>query len=440
MMKQILKLLIATPLALFISMFLSVSHASSTFDLSLSSAILFALNNNPDVGIAKQREVQTFYSIEEVRSALYPQVNMGAAIGMQYNDPSSGTSPLTSDTRTNSEVSLLMRQIVFDGFGTLEAVKERETRYRSSQYATKLERQEVMVQVVENYLSVLAAQKNLRLQENFIAELEELVGQIRLQFEAGAASKAKLDYANSRLAFAKTNLTNARSSLNDTISNLEALTGKLPNFQALEPSFLYAQKASLDDYITYLFQNNLDFKINRTDKKALEHAYYVEAAERMPSVTFQVEAAQKHDDGGISGMTREAAAFFQMNYTIFDGYAVEASQNKIMAQMKELDYNGIKLARELRRDVKLLYNQLTATEENSLINAEEIQANEDLQNLNRENFESGSIDVIELIEGEERLVASKIRKHTLVSDLYQNTYELLLLIGSLDKNYFCKSC
>ena len=429
-------------LAFIVSVFVPVTtlQADDQFELSMSSAILFALNNNPDVGIAKEKEVQAYYSIDEIRATLYPQAAITSTLGMQYNDPAAGTSPVTSDIRTTNDISFLVTQNIFDGFSTLEEIRGSQEQYNSARYTTELERQKVMVDVVTNYLGVLQAQKDLVLQEKFILDLEDLVGKIRLQFEAGAAPKAKVDYASARLAFARSQLTTARSSYRDTISNLEAITGKLPDFRAMEPDFLYAQKAKLDDYINFVFKNNKELLVNEADKRALEHSYYAEKASLLPRISLNVSGAQKQDDGGRTGLNREAKVALQLNHTLYDGGGSEAARKKILSQIRELEYNDVRLAKDLRRDVKQLYNQLSASEENLIINAEEIQANKDLQKLNRQNFESGTIDIIELIEGEERLVASKIRKHQLVTDIYTNTYELLLLIGLLDKDYFCKTC
>ena len=94
-------------LAFLVSVFVPVTNlqADDQFELSMSSAILFALNNNPDVGIAKEKEVQAYYSIDEIRATLYPQAAITSTLGMQYNDPAAGTSPVTSDIRTTNDIS-----------------------------------------------------------------------------------------------------------------------------------------------------------------------------------------------------------------------------------------------------------------------------------------------------------------------------------------------
>ena len=416
------------------------AEQAAGFELSLPSAILFALNNNPDVQISEEREEQGYYSIEEIRADLYPQIQMAADIGLQYNDPATGFTPSTGNIRTSTEVSFTIQQILFDGFRTLENINQQHATNKSLSYETDVLTRDVILEVVTAYLNILQGQKTLRAQERLVDRISDLVSKIELQFEAGAASKTELDYASSRLLFAQSQLTNVRSTLNDSISELESQTGALPEFVTLEPEFLYAQKTELQSYLNYMFKNNADFKANQYKKRALEHKYYTEEAARYPSFNAQVGGKQTTDDGGASGMYREFEASVKMSYKIFDGHLLDATQDKIMSQMRELEYTDLTLAKDLRRDAEQLYNQLESVEDNLRINADEIATNEVLQALNRKNFESGSIDIIELIEGEERLVDSLSRKYGFVTDIYRNTYELLLLVGVLDKTYFCKSC
>ena len=70
----------------------------------------------------------------------------------------------------------------------------------------------------------------------------------------------------------------------------------------------------------------------------------------------------------------------------------------------------------------------------------EISSSEGLQELNRQNFEEGNLDLIKLIEGEERLNAAYEKLHQQRSDLYLAAYKLLLDVGILKKEFFCKDC
>src|SRR5690606_131485 len=136
---------------------------------------------------------------------------------------------------------------------------------------------------------------------------------------------------------------------------------------------------------------------------------------------------------GPIGRDQDVRAFFDLSWTLFDGWARDAKVGKIRSQINELDIKDQKIIKELKRDIKQFYNQILATRQSIDVTLDEIASNESLQELNMENFELGNIDVIELIEGEERLNASKLKLNGQVADLYLNTYRLLLTIGYLEK-------
>jgi len=52
----------------------------------------------------------------------------------------------------------------------------------------------------------------------------------------------------------------------------------------------------------------------------------------------------------------------------------------------------------------------------------------------------GEGNLINLIEGEERLNSAIIKQNQLRRDLLLNTYQLIRIAGLMDKQIFCKSC
>ena len=133
-------------------------------------------------------------------------------------------------------------------------------------------------------------------------------------------------------------------------------------------------------------------------------------------------------------------ALFEVSYEIFDGFSRKAANERVKSQVKEIDIQKQKIIKELKRQIKLYYNQLDSIRAAIDSTQDEIISNEALQELNRENFKLGTINLIELIEGEERLNSARIREHRLTYELYLTTYQLLLEVGSLEEQYFCNSC
>lgn len=404
--------------------------------LTLESAVLFAFHENPDIQISKLREEQAFYAAEIAKSDFYPQLDITTEFSQQYNAPSR-----TTPTDDSYKVALAARQRIFDGSSTKENVAYKEQQHQSTAIYTEIEQEEVLFKVIENYLSILRLQKTSQHNQRLVNVLADISNKVSYSVDIGGSSQAKLDYSKARLAFAKTQITETITALNDAINDLEALTGPLPPFKAVLPQNIKISQYQLNEYQDLAREYNNEVILNQSDHKALEHQWRSEKGKKKPQINFELTATQSNDDGGVSvGQKREGRAILEMRYNIFDGWKRDNTMNRIQSRIKELEVTNSKIDKDLTRDIKQAYNQLSAIQKSIQATDDEIQANLSLQKLNQENFELGTIDIIELIEGEERLNIAYAKRHQLISDYYMNMYGLVLRVGLIDKTFFCVSC
>lgn len=407
--------------------------------LSLNSIVLFALSDNPDVKMALAREEQAQANVGKARAKFFPLIDLVAEGGQEFNDPAGG---VVSGGHSNlsRRYTFTARQMVYDWNQTESALRQQKQLEKSSALDTQVNIENTLTDTIQYYLQMLEYQRTMKDTTAFLLRMRGLVKTVSDTYEAGAASKATLDYAKSRLASAENDLNSARSSYNDAVSNLEYLTGKLPAFVAENPDDLDPTRLDLNGYIKMAEAQNTGVELGASDLQAL--AYKLKAAKRAsyPTVNFLVTGEQTFNDSGETEMKDNVEGMLQVNYRLFDGHERKEQVNLVRAQIKELEVNQEKILKDLRREIKLAYNQITATQESIKQAQKEIAASEALQNLNRENFDQGSISIIELIEGEERLNFARNKLHTLSSSLYLDTYRLLITAGILEKGFFCDTC
>lgn len=417
-------------------------NAPKDLQLSLSTIILFALENNPDIGIAYARKMQAFHSIGEVQAKLYPQASLNASLSRDLNDPASGADVEAGQSRVTgtSSVNVSVTQLLFDGFSSIEVIKNREELERTADIQIDIAAQKVIRETIEAYLNVYRSQSVYLDRVRFLRRMREISDKIEVMAEAGAASQAKVGFAKARLAFARTEMQNIKAELNDAISSLEFLTGELPEFTAKRPEELDPSVLDIDFYLDMAVKQNKQMLLNDSNKKALEHQLNSEAGKELPSVSFDFNFNQRYNDGGEVGSERDIVSAITVSYDLFDGFKKKSVQKRVMSQIDEVDFKRNKVLKTLERDIKLSYNQIESIQQNLVVTEEEIAANIDVQRLNYENFELGNIDIIELIEGEERLNSSRSRRYSEITDLYVNSFELLKLVGALQKQSFCGSC
>ncbi|MCB1580371.1 MAG: TolC family protein [Rhodospirillales bacterium] len=414
---------------------------SEGFPISLNSMVLFALYENPDINLLKAREEQTYYSIKEKEASYYPEVVLDVDGGREFNDPATGGTPGSSGTNNTGGIKLSLSQLVFNGFKTSHEIRNRENLNKASQFRTQATIEEVINETVENYLKALRFQKDITVIEQLLIDVNRHVSTIEEMFEAGAAGKVMLEYATSRQAFATTELNRAHSSLNDAISNLEFLVGKLPpDFLAISPEELRPSKLDMQYYLKAIEENNNQVLAGLTEIAAMKETLKAEKGKYMPEVRFNLLADQSHNDGGRIGRQTELSAKFRLNYKLFDGGKRDAAVKRIRGQVSELNYKKEQIVKELKKEVKLAYNQVDANKTALALTDIEISSNIGQTRLNEENFKLGNINVIELIESNERLKDAYLKKNKLNYEMHLNAYSLLVLTNILQKEYFCETC
>jgi len=422
---------------------LSIKTSASTkpLEISLNSIVMFALNNNPDIEIFWQRYMQSKYSVKEAQADYFPQVTFNAQTGREYNDPTAGTTTPQAGTNFNAKYGLSVEQLIFDGFSTLEDVRKRKLLSENAFWKTQAKVEEIIAETIEVYLDVVRYQKELDAVSVLLENIKKTVGIIEDQYEAGASGKVMLDYANSRLASAVTEFKRAQSSLNDSISNLEYLTGKLPpTFKAYYPEELNPDKLDLQYYLDTLKELNSDVVASGYEVDSVRHALREQKGKYLPEINLVIQTNQSHNDGGSIGRENDASATIRLEHTIFDGFKREAASKRIQSQITEASVKRQKAIKEITREVKQAYNQVTASRDSLKITNEEIRSSKDLMEINEENFKSGNINVIELIESAERLNGAKLKKIKLNDDLYKNAYTLLIKASIIDQSFFCEGC
>jgi len=411
-------------------------------ELSVATIVLFALDNSPEVGIAVQKAEQSDAQIRETQSGLYPQATLRADLAREFNDPSSGGDLEAGQSAiTGTAVfGVGVTQLLFDGFKTQERIKQNKKKYQSRLLKADKARQDVVIETIAQYLNVYRTQRSFTLMRQFVERLESIYNKIEISYEAGATSKSKLNYAKSRLAFARSDAQKKGAELKDSLSALEFLTGKLPPFLAVKPDELDPSVLDLDFYLEMAAQHNYDVEISDADIQAAEHEYRSEKGNYFPTLNFRVDYEQRNDDGGQIGMEKDVSGTLAVNYNLFDGGKRSHVSDRLIARRTELEIKRSKVLKELQKKIKQSYNQILSIQSNLLLTQEEIDSNSEVRRLNYEKFELGEIDIIELIEGEERLITAVRKKNVEEADLYSNTFKLLQQVGALQGQSFCGSC
>ncbi len=402
---------------------------------SLMFMLGLALEKNPEIMMALQREQQAHFSMKQARAYRYPSLEFTGTYGPEYNDPSSTSAidpNITRDVAPGRNSSLSLLKLLYDGGTSKYELRRREEVTNASALETRIVAEDIVSDLVEAYTDVLRFQRDNTDAQQFVVEMQSLTDTLETMFDAGAASKVELDFARSRLASARAETGEVRASLNDAFSNLEFLTGPIDDFIAIEPLRIESTALlPMEDYVTQGMQGNADIMLNQSNQTAARHRIRAENGKRMPTVEFEIRSETLADEGGQLDTRYTHEAKFNVNYLLFDGFNRKFARDGAKARLTELEYEKDMLKKQVKRRISRAYNQVTANQITLAAAGDEVKANKELQRLNRKNLEKGNINIIELIDVEERLYNAQSNRHRLNAEIYQNYYELLLASGLL---------
>lgn len=413
--------------------------------LSLESTILFAVTQNPGIKAEVEKIKQANSAIKEARAAYYPQVSLNLRGGHEYDDPAAlpaGSSVVDKvPAELNSyDAGLVINQVLFNGFATDEEVERRKSLMTSATYGSLVAIEGVLHNAIEYYTNVWRYQRAVVETQSFVESLQKTGAKIKLMNEAGAESKAKREYVESRVANAETELNTAKASLADALSSLEALTGPLPVFTAQRPLQMDPTLRKLDSYYQLARADNNRLKLNSSDRDAVEHQIKEADAAYLPTVGVELDGRHGYDVGGHVGNTWNASAMLTMDYKLFDGFARDATEDRLKSQKAETEFRQKQLELDTDKDIRKSYNQILAAKQDLSSNMKEIMSSENLQDLYQKQFELGEGDIITMIEGAERLHGARLSSFKLESNIVMDSYTLLQTAGALRKERFCASC
>ncbi len=209
---------------LFLCVFLGVS----TYAMTLEESVSYALQNNYDLQQKNISIKQSKYIRESKRSKKFGRLDLIASYD-HYNNART-LSPLTpmsivgtpdgaySIPATNDMLSIgvAYNVVLFDGYKQRISYEISDLAYKSSSIQTHLSREELIYNVRNVYISILALQELIDAQNIYTKSQERLFNRIEKEFELG--SKSKLDCLK-----AKTSVTSSISKSDSLQANLNIL-------------------------------------------------------------------------------------------------------------------------------------------------------------------------------------------------------------------------
>lgn len=338
--------------------------SGATYADSLNEAVQFSMITNPEVLFNTARGLSAKQAIDKAKGAYWPSVDLTGGSGREKSDnPTTraleGAGPQILN-RIESNVEL--RQSLFAGGGIVNEIKRNEFLWQGQMWKTQGVAEDLALNVVERYLSVLLHEKLLALADKNLLEHRHVFSMIKDRGEAGLARAAEVDQATARLALAEANRITAEANLREARIAYAKVVGKwpehlhsphVPTRSELPKTLPMAIERGLDNHPTV--------KATYADVKQAKSQYEVAQAAYMPRVDLVLSAGRNRNLDGLVGKNDDNLAMVRMTYNVFRGGADMARVRETAYQVQEAFEVKNRALIDLKEAIRLSWNAWQAS-------------------------------------------------------------------------------
>jgi len=205
----------------------SANGWSATTSLTIDDLIKIALDNNPEIEIARQQYIGREGVVTQARSAYLPHLAAGADYG--YAGVDSRSVQETPDEDNVGHGLLQASQLIYD-FGRTTGLIDGVSFDRDATAENlKQTYHDIVFLVKDNFYAVLQFQRLITVAEQAVTNYEQQLYRAQKYYEAGVRTRIDVTNANVNLSNQKLNLLQANSNLKTSRVSLEKVLGNIPN-------------------------------------------------------------------------------------------------------------------------------------------------------------------------------------------------------------------
>nr|WP_242521756.1 TolC family outer membrane protein [Motiliproteus sp. SC1-56] len=398
----------------------------------METAVFKTIDGNPEIGAVLDQYHAREDAIGVARSGYLPRIDLEGGYGWEETDTpglrARGDHP---EELTRQELSLNLRQMLFDGFRTPSDVARASAEAEAHRYLVQAEAEDLALRTAEVYLAVLQASEELALAEENLKAHERIHSQIKQRTDQGIGSSSELDQAEGRLARAHSNRVAAANNLADAQRNFEQVVGEMPTDLQRPENGQLTLPASLADAEAQAQQQHPTLMAARLDVEAASEQIDVFKSRNYPQLSFEVNSSWGDDFDGIKGHNNDARAMLKLRYNLFSGFEDTHETARAVHQREEAREVLERAARQVKEGLGLAWNAHRFLDEQQPYLKRHVEASASTLEAYTKQFELGRRTLMDLLDMEnERFEAEKalLRGRT---DLVLARYRVLNATGSL---------
>jgi len=391
---------------------------------TLSDALKLTYRQNPDLEAARARLRAVVEQVPQALAGFRPKFFVdGTAESVR------GQTELADSDRDTFGISASVLQNLYAGGGTTAAVARAEAEVRSERARLYATEEEVLLQAVVAYTSVVRDREVLRIAINNADRLKQHLAATRDRFEVGEVARTDVAQSEARYARGLADVESARADLASSLAEYRRVVGQEAGELVTEPA-IEALPATLEEAYALSDKHPL-IEAARYRLTAARQAFLEARAGLLPTVDLQGRLSYTEEPTALVDWQRDARIGVNVSIPLYQGGAVYArvrqARQTVAQRQRELDA----AVRQVQKQVGEAWERLLAAAELIRAFESQVKANEiALRGVQEENL-VGTRTVLDVLDAEQELFDSRTGLVRATQSHVQASYQLKSAIGQL---------
>lgn len=405
--------------------------STSAHALSLIEAVRIAVASNPEIGEAIANREAIEFELEQGRGLFRPRVDLEARIGGEYRWRENSGGPDNGDWLNRRDASLVVRQLLFDGYETQSEVERQASRVDGASFRVMERSEFVALAVVREYIDILRLRRVVSLLKQNEDYHNTLLGRITKGTQEGSISVADQQQARERLFAAKARTTEAREELANAETRFMRIVGRDIGKASMPKSVAYALPKSLDSAIGHARVNHPSIKFAQADVDAAAALVRKADAAFAPKISLEGRARAGDNLDGTRGQDNDVQANVVMAWNLYNGGIDKANKQEQIRRTDEARMSLHRINREVEEGVRLSWDrrQLQARRLGDL--NRQLDTQNEVVRYYTEQFQIGQRSLLDLLDAQNSRVAAQVAVATGQAAVQFADYRVLASVNKL---------
>ena len=399
---------------------------------SLADAVRLAIETNPEVAqVSASREVVD-HELRQARGLYLPQVDVEGFIGPQWTDsPSTRARGTDREQLTTNQLSIVLQQLVFDGFGTDNQVELQASRVDAAAYRVLETAELIGLDVVQSYLDVLRQIELVELANANVAVHVQTLNDVRRRQRAGRSSIADVQQAAERLFAAENTLVDFQLNLDNARVTFQRLVGERAGALTRPLSVAAELPINAETAVVDAKRNNPVLLSARADLDSANAGYRAAAAPFYPQVTLESRATFGDDLSGVEGRDDTYDVLLIARYNLFRGGIDAAERREQLSRIREARNRLLALDRSVEELARQSWNELQSATRRLELLEQQVISSQQVRRSYQQQFNIGQRTLLDLLDSETALFNARVSRATIDYALIFARYRVIAATGNL---------